>query len=578
MKRQIDLRKMLFKGLLYSFLFIFIFGILFISFAVGENTQQYNKIYLDPFYRASMVSNTNYTYNININPPDKIGVVNNAMINFQVYITPSVVYTLWVNDKSCKSPTFTILTTYASAGLGLISFDCSNIINKEGNYKLTLRADKNSGSSFGWLDLTYSNNLKQDFELHGTEYTIGQQAKVWLQLRNITGDAIEYGICYVDIYTPDNNIFLERATMNNLNHDGIYFYDIDTTGMAEGVYPAIARCYYIATQTPNFATAFSVITGSYDSGALSDTYTENGVYLLTTESPLSGGNPRRYLSEFDFNSQVCLMDPLLLNGITIKWVGRWNSIASDPMTIQIYNHTSASWLNLSNTIPGSGTGVKTTTNSIISNNLTQMGLANSTGGKVRLRFTDTPNADTSSTGFDYDLLSVYCDAYSIPVWQSVSGSSEMHLSPVFNVSGLNISGICETNITYILNTTYIFISNTTIFNTTCDLNTTSLNESVNFITGSIINIEEGNTMLWIVVFIIAFLLFGWMTKMYLLWALSGLGFILMGIQFFMDTTNAYSVPLSIAFLFFGIITILLGAIFQFFMNNDPNDGDYLKYK
>lgn len=486
--------------LLYFFFAFFIFESIFMYSVLAENTQQYNKIYLNPFYRDSMSSNTNYTYTLNINPSDKIGNVFNAMINFQVYITPSVTYTLWVNDKSCNNPTFIISTTYASAGLGILSFDCSNVITKSGTYKLTLRSDKNSGSSFGWLDLTYGSNLKGDLLLHGTEYYLGQTAKTWLQLRDVNGTAIENGICYVDIYTPDNLEFVERVTMTNMNHDGIYYYDVDTSTMVEGVYPVIARCYYIATQYPNFATSIIMYNGTLDSGSIINTYVEDESYLLTTETSVAFGNPRRYTSELLFENKSCNVDELLLNGITIKWVGRWNSnVGSDVISISIYNYTSNSWMNLFNTITGVGTGVKIVSNSIQTNNLTKSGLVNSSGSRLLLKFNDTLIADATSTGFDYDYVSVLCDSYSNPIWQQVSGSSEIHVNNPQNLSYLNLS--CSNNITYIYlenTTTYNNLTNY-YFNSTCDFNTTNLNESVSGINESLLNIQGENMVIGIII-------------------------------------------------------------------------------
>lgn len=428
------------------FLILFLLGCLFLYVVTAENTQQYNKIYLNPFYRASMSANTNYTYDLEVKPQDKVSNVQNAMVNFQVYISPSVVYSLWVNDKVCNNPTFTISTTYASAGLGMISFDCSNVINKDGNYKITLRSNKNSGSSYGWLDLTYSSDLKGELKVHGTEYTIGQQAKTWLQLKDINGTAISNGICYVDIYNYNNSILLEQATMNNLNHDGIYYYDYDTSLLNEGVYPVIARCYYVAIETPNFATSITIINGTLDSGSITNTYIEDGSYLTTSETSAGGGNPRRYASEMYFGNKTCDINELLMNGITIKWVGRWNSnVANDVIKISVYNYTSDSWLDLPNIITGSGTGVKIVSNSLITNNLTKSGLTNSTQSRLILKFNDTSLSDTSSTGFDYDYVSVLCDTYSSPIWQQVSGSSEMHINNPLS---------CSNNITYINNVTY----------------------------------------------------------------------------------------------------------------------------
>jgi hypothetical protein len=272
------------------------------------------------------------------------------------------------------------------------------------------------------------NTQKSVMSLHGTEYTAGQTAKVWLQLLNSTGLPIEDAVCFVDIYTPDNQIYVERATMTNFLHDGIYYYDL-AVPIFEGVYPVIAICYYDAIETPNFATNITMINGSLDGGTITDTNAIDSTYLLTTETPLGLGNPRRYMADFRFNnSDICNVSPLLLNGITISWQGRWNSIASDPMAISIYNYTSASWVNLPNTIVGSGTGTKSATNSLAFNNITTAGLRNSTNGEVKLRFNDTANTDTSSTGFDTDFLTIYCDQLGDPEWQEVRGSAEIHIS------------------------------------------------------------------------------------------------------------------------------------------------------
>lgn len=215
---------------------------LFSVFAIAENTQQYSKIFLDPFYKVNMNSNQNYTYNLNINPPDKIGSVINAMLSFQIYITPTVTYTLFVNDKSCNNPTFTISTTFAGAGLSIISFDCSNIITKAGNYKITLKADKNSGSSYGWLELTYMSSILGEIkQIHGTEYAPGESGKMFLQFLNADKKAINNSACLIDIWYSNNTKFVNNSAMTYLD-EGIYYYNFVAPSVL-GVYPATADCF-----------------------------------------------------------------------------------------------------------------------------------------------------------------------------------------------------------------------------------------------------------------------------------------------------------------------------------------------
>ena len=121
-------------------LLLLIISILFSTIVIAqEPTQQFNKIFLNPFYRQSMSQNTNYNYVVDITPPDKISKVNSAIISFDVYINPSISFSLLVNDNSCNNPIYNISTTFSSAGQSRITFDCSNVITKTGSYNIVLR-------------------------------------------------------------------------------------------------------------------------------------------------------------------------------------------------------------------------------------------------------------------------------------------------------------------------------------------------------------------------------------------------------------------------------------------------------
>jgi len=236
-------------------------------------------------------------------------------------------------------------------------------------------------------------------------------------------------ICYIDIYTPSNTKYLERATMTNAVHDGLYYYDL-AVPMEQGVYPIFALCYYQAGQSPNYATNFSVTNGTYDSGALSNTQVQDGTNMAFTETPVGLGNPRRLWLEFNTSGTVCSnISSSLLTGLTVYYTGRWNSnIGNDVITISLWNYTSSSWYDLPNTITGVGTGYKSVSNSLSFNNISINGLVNSTGGNLRVKFQDTNLTDGTSTGFDVDYLNVACDQLSNPQWQEVRGSSELHIS------------------------------------------------------------------------------------------------------------------------------------------------------
>lgn len=425
-------------------LIIFVLAFLILApLGLAESTyqpsQQTNKIFLNPFYRDSMNANTNYTYQLRITPPDKVSSIASAIITFDAYISPTRIFNLWVNGQACNNPSYTISTTYASAGRSVFYFDCSNVITKEGTYTLTLRTTGgNIGASSTWADITYVNNPSGSAQVHGTEYTIGQTAKVWLQLLNANRSTINNGVCYTDIYSPSGAEYIERATMTNMNHDGIYYYDLPVP-TTEGVYPVLALCYYEAGQTYTPLTSYRIINATATADPLSNTQTQDGNYFTITETPLSSGNPRRIDVEFNSTANICKnISESLLTGITISWVGRWNGQTNDDLTFQVFNHTSSSWISLTNTILATGTGTKTDTNSLQFNNITKYGLLNS-APNMRLRIIDKNVTDTTSTNFDTDYLQISCDQLSNPQWQEARGSSEIHANAPLNTTGLNIT-------------------------------------------------------------------------------------------------------------------------------------------
>lgn len=406
-----------------------------INISIGaESVQpitQTNKIFLNPFYRASMTSGTNYTYNVTVSPNNNEISVSSAIISFDVYMTPTVTFQIWINNKTCNTPSFTISTTYASSGQGRITFDCSNLITKAGAYTITLKpTSANTGALTGWIDVTYSNKPKGELTIHGTEYTSNQIAKAWLQLIDTNGSYINNGVCYVDIYTPTGGYQIEGAQMVNMNHDGIYYYNIDTTLLGEGVYPVIAKCYYIAEQIWNYANSYFIMNGSYQSGAITNTYTiENSVAgsLQFKEEP--AGNPRRLQVGVNLtNSTYCSnISKALMTGIGIRVVGRFNSAPNDDLTISIWNYTSSSWMNFPNKLM-EGNVWRDVSNSLSFNNITNTGFVNGSGSNIRIKFLDTALADGTTDTFELDYISVSCNQLSFPEWQQVKGSSEFHIS------------------------------------------------------------------------------------------------------------------------------------------------------
>lgn len=73
------------------------------SVRAEEPTQQFNKFFLNPMYRESMNNDVNYTYTVEINPPDGFDGVITAIVTFQVWHNPSIRYWLWVDGQNLRT-------------------------------------------------------------------------------------------------------------------------------------------------------------------------------------------------------------------------------------------------------------------------------------------------------------------------------------------------------------------------------------------------------------------------------------------------------------------------------------------
>jgi len=329
-----------------------------------QPTQNYNKIYISPFYLPSMtgsgVSQPNYTFSVSVNPPDGLSKVINAMVNFQIYISPTVTYTLYVNNKSCNNPNFTISTTFASQGMAYISFDCSNVITSTGNYTLKLSGNKDSSATYGWLDLTYMNNPKQEnLFVSGTEYQVGDYATIFLQLKDSQGSAINNGNCYLDVYYPSYGnlshpvLYTDVGMIYKTGSNGLYFFDMVVPNVT-GVYMLGASCSYAYQLNWLFAPSETVrkptrtaINGTYLSDTIVLNSFEDGLYEKCT-AILYGGN-RVCEAYYDFNSTG--IDNF--TALDLYYAGE--SDAAPTATFYVWNWTSSAWITLANTLTFSST-------------------------------------------------------------------------------------------------------------------------------------------------------------------------------------------------------------------------------
>lgn len=258
--------------------------------------------------------------------------------------------------------------------------------------------------------------------MHGTEYQVGENAKVWLQLLSSSAQTINNATCFTDIYYPNGGQFRERQIMNFLE-DGVYYYDF-IVPTSIGVYPSIGICYYTTTTVSNAATAGAVTIGVDGAGDFSNTATDNGNRWRVDEA-LSGGDQR-----INFNMTFGgVTQPSLGLDLVVVFDGRWNG-GTDYITVSILNQTSKKWITLPNTIPDTGGADQYVSNSItgsVGTNYTSLGYISPTG-TVTIMFNDTAQADTTTSNIQTDYVSIQLISLGGPEWHEVRGSSELHVS------------------------------------------------------------------------------------------------------------------------------------------------------
>jgi hypothetical protein len=274
-----------------KFLLIILLITMISAVYAADQTQQFNKIYLSPFYRVSLSSATNYNYTLNVQPPDGISTVVAAIMTFNAQINGQTQnFTLKVNNQSCNNPDYSIATAFSTTGNSQIYFDCSNIINKEGSYNITLRSSVNTGTVQGWADITYMNDPGRKLDIFGTEYTIGDNGKVFVQLLENSLTPINNASCYITVFTPSGTIWYDKSLMSyQSGSNGMYYFDF-TAPVTKGVYMTDIYCeYYTNTQT-NKADAYSQLSGWYVSGNGASVTEVDSDYLITVEKNTNNGS------------------------------------------------------------------------------------------------------------------------------------------------------------------------------------------------------------------------------------------------------------------------------------------------
>lgn len=269
---------------------------------------------------------------------------------------------------------------------------------------------------FDSMDRDISSLSKPSMTMHGTEYTVGDRAKVWLQAVDSAGKYLNTASCYLSVYYPHGTTLINNAPMSLLDN-GIYYYDIIVPDVV-GVYPAIGLCYYSTAKQEETADAGYILNGTTGGGSYTTTATKNNAYWNIDEASVNG--TQRIAVGLNYTSVSSLIG---LTEVDFNFQGRWNG-GTDFITIYFYNWTSATWQALPNTIPDTGAVDLDVSNSIFTNNATISGIRKD--GNVFIQFRDTTGADVTSSRLRIDYMAVDLLNLSGDKATEIKGSSEIH--------------------------------------------------------------------------------------------------------------------------------------------------------
>lgn len=217
-------------------------------------SEQYSRILLTPYYKASTTANTPTLYSVSID--DSSQSIKSGIVSFDAYMNPTITFSLKANNKSCNTSSYTISTTYSGASQARISFDCSQQLIR-GNNALSLVADKNTGAIIGFADVLFEPLTQGVVSVKGTEYVVGDSGTVFAQVVNSLGQPVNNASCNLDVYAPllggIHPKIINNAPMLLVSNDsGLYYYDLLPVPSALGVYMVSVGCYYQTILTQFF--------------------------------------------------------------------------------------------------------------------------------------------------------------------------------------------------------------------------------------------------------------------------------------------------------------------------------------
>lgn len=456
------------------------------------------KQYLEPFYRASMSNGVNYTSNLVFNPSDGVSRVKSAILTVDAYLTPTVTINVWIDGVACNTPSYTVSTTFAGAGKGTLSFDCTNRVTTTKNYTITIRpTGANTGAVTAWADITYDDAPAGEVKVHGTEYRSGETATLWLQLTDNQNEPENDASCYIDIYAPSTANttrpeIIKSAPMLQLGgSEGVYYYEIVTPNTT-GVYMDIASCSYphssaYVYQIDGLETNAPIKSNTTGTWSGNDLFIDGYSDWIYTQCSSGGGKVCE--ATYDYNTSVHISNSTInnLTNADVFFMGETSAVAT--MSTFAYYWNNNTWVTLSNNLTFTGaSNVPLGVGDFVSNNIRfnqSSDIIRNGTIRIRIRATSSNNFILYPNWLNIQLRS------GTGTVQELKGSSEMHInnwfSTIENDSTTQIMILSQINAT--TNRTLVVVDYLRLDTTSILGNQTIMLSAINSLNASLYNVN-----------------------------------------------------------------------------------------
>ena len=186
------------------------------------------------------------------------------------------------------------------------TFDCTNYFS-DGTINNNLvviayKVDNGASNMKPRIKLSYYQEPETNFNVLGTYYEVGDNAKVIAQLSQ-DGEAVNNATCFASIYHPDNTPHVRNTFMENIdNSDGLYVYEMIIPRTEEhlenpvGVWAVSVVCDYITNNIDYYPSSQNVVLGSVENEGSSIFYEDGNYTIITSDQTTSNDRVEMYIN------------------------------------------------------------------------------------------------------------------------------------------------------------------------------------------------------------------------------------------------------------------------------------------